>query len=569
MSTDPLARSKELNFLILDDSDDDVFVLVHTLKQAGLQFSYSHYDSLEALHSGLREQAWDIVISDHNLGSFTSSDVLDALGAYDADIPVIIVSGEIGEACAIKAMQKGARDFVMKDNLARLVPVILREYTHHELRKSQRHTEEQFHFYRHHDQLTRLLNRAEFERLIESTLESARLNRKTHTLMCLDIDQFKLINDTCGHIAGDDLLIRITQVLKAHIRNRDTLARLGGDEFGILLENCYVKEAMQTAENIRRAIQDFRFLWEEHPFEISLSIGMTEIDARSRDRQQVMSCADIACDAAKSRGRGCIMCFSPEDTEYHKRRNEMSWSPKIKQAAAENLFVLYHQPMANLQFDCGPHTEFLLRMKGEQRLIAPGEFIPAAERYNLMPTIDRWVVEHVFEFLSESGLGKKSDGTYFINLSGSTLSDAAFFDDIKRLQKKYAILPQRICFEITETAAINNLVDAVGFITEIRQRGFKFALDDFGVGLSTFTYLKTFPSDYLKIDGSFVLNMMKNPIDEGIVEACNKIAHAAGLYTIAEFVENEDILQAVKSIGVDFAQGYGIVKPAPLPTIRT
>ena len=382
--------------------------------------------------------------------------------------------------------------------------------------------------------------------------------------MLLDLDQFKLVNDTCGHIAGDELLVRTTRILKGQIRENDTLARLGGDEFGILLECCNKQMALETSYRIRKAVNEARFIWEGHPYEVSISIGLVEINDQATDHQQLLSCADIACYAAKDLGRGGVVWFTPHDEEYTKRKKEMQWAPRLRQAVEENRFVLYHQPMASLQGKPGVHSEFLLRLKGEDGLIAPGIFLPAAERYNLMPLIDRWVVRNVFEYLGRTGLGREPLGTYFINLSGSTLSDQSFFDDIKLLQKQCNVLPQRICFEITETAAIDNLVDTVEFIGEIREQGFKFALDDFGVGLSSFSYLKTIPVDYLKIDGSFVSNMLENSIDCGIVNSCNQIAHAAGLETIAEFVEHDRVKDALKAIGVDFAQGFGVCKPMPL-----
>lgn len=561
-------NSVEMQLLIVDDSEDDVFLLVHALRQGGLWFNFTHVDTQEDLQAELAQICWDIVITDHNMIGFSSQEALEIVRQHSKELPVIIVSGDIREDVAVSAMHLGAQDYIMKDNLARLVPVILREYKQFEAQKAHQEAEKNYRFLRYHDNLTNLVNRQEFESRIAHALAEVKRNRDIHVLMFLDLDQFKVVNDTCGHTAGDELLVRVTKILKSHIRDRDILARLGGDEFGILLGNCQKDEALETANRIKIAVKESRFIWEGKPFEITISIGMVEVNEHVTDHHELLSCADIACYAAKDRGRNGVVWFTPDDEEYTKRKSEMQWAPRIKQAAVENLFVLYHQPMAHLQENQGPHTEFLLRMQGEDRLIAPGEFIPAAERYNLMPVIDRWVIRNVFEYLSRSGLGAKSKGTYFINLSGSTLSDQSFFDDIKRLQEEHGIIPQRICFEITETAAIDNLVDAVEFITEIRQRGFKFALDDFGVGLSSFTYLKTIPVDYLKIDGSFVLNMLKNSIDRGIVESCNQIAHAAGLQTIAEFVENDEIRQALTEIGVDYAQGYGIVRPGPLATVR-
>ena len=558
-------QERKLNLLIIDDSVDDVFLIRHTLKKAGIKFTSTHVETAQDLKNTLATQDWDVVITDHHMNGFSSEDAIQIIRDYDKKLPVIIVSGEIAEETAISAMHSGAQDFVMKDNLARLVPVIMREFKQHESEKTYQSTEEKYRFLRYHDKLTSLVNRQEFEARISQALDDVKKSRDIHVLMFLDLDQFKLVNDTCGHTAGDELLVRITKILQMVIQDRDTLARLGGDEFGILLNHCQKDEAMNTAQRIKKAVKESRFVWEGNTFETTLSIGMVEINEHALDHQEVLSCADIACYAAKDRGRDAVVWFSPEDEEYNKRKSEMQWVPRIKQAAKENKFVLFHQPMQGLQNDNTVHEEFLVRLQEQDRLIPPFEFIPAAERYNLMPVIDRWVVKHVFEYLQKSALGQESAGVYFINLSGSTLSDQSFFDDIKLWQKEFQVKPERVCFEITETAAIDNLVDAVEFINEIRELGFKFALDDFGVGLSSFSYLKTIPVDYLKIDGSFVKNMLNNEIDRGIVEACNSIAHAAGLTTIAEFVENSQISDQLKLIGVDFAQGFGIVKPRPIP----
>lgn len=556
--------NRALRILIADDSDDDVYFLLRNLNLGGITFHHTVIDNETDLRSRLTEQPWDLVITDHNMNGFTSREVIQIVRQHDANLPVIIVSGEIGEDAAVAAMHSGAQDFIMKDNLARLVPVVLREFKQLESQRVHQQTEADYRYLRYHDELTRLVNRQEFEKQISKALDDAKSSRDTHVLMFLDLDQFKLVNDTCGHIAGDELLVKTTKVLQALIRDRDTLARLGGDEFGILLDNCNKECALETALRIKNTVRETRFIWDGKPFEVTISIGLVEINEHAIDYHELLSCADIACYAAKDRGRNSVVWFTPDDAEYHKRKAEMQWAPRIKQAAEENRFVLFEQPMLSLQANTGPHSEFLLRMRGDEGLIAPGDFIPAAERYNLMPMIDRWVVRHVFAHLQATRLGRQTEGTYFINLSGSTLSDESFFDDIRNVQQHYGILPQRICFEITETAAIDNLVDAVQFINEIRQLGFKFALDDFGVGLSSFSYLKTIPVDYLKIDGSFVLNMLDNSIDRGIVESCNQIAHAAGLITIAEFVENDRIREALARIGVDYAQGYGIARPAPL-----
>ena len=462
-------------------------------------------------------------------------------------------------------MRNGAQDYVMKDNLARLIPAIEREIKESEVRYEKHLVEQDLKHLTYHDQLTGLANREHFEHFIKTSLEQTTNNQTEHALLSLDLDQFKIINDACGHLAGDELLKQISLVLIRLAKSGDKVARMGADEFAIVLSHTSPEAALQIARNIQDSIRDLNFNWEQKTFSTSISIGVVSLSNKTTSVVNALSCADMACNAAKEKGHGGIQWFDEQDQEYLKRRGEMHWVSKIKQAIAEDQFVLHFQTMAGLQSHClGLHGEFLVRLNEPDRLVYPGEFIPAAERYKLMPKLDRWVVENAFKYLSESGLGKKDEGTYFINLSGSSLSDKAFFNDVRALLTKYKIKPQRICLEITETSAIDNFQSAVEFITEIRDEGFKFALDDFGAGMSSFSYLKKIPVDYLKIDGSFVLNLLNDPIDRGIVEACNGISHAAGLQTIAEFVENQETADALKLIGVDFAQGFGIERPGPL-----
>lgn len=553
------------NILIVDDSEDDAVLLLRELKRNGLKVQSTRVDSDSAVRSALDLGDWDLVICDHNMPGYSSAEALCTIREINNDLPVIIVSGEISEFDAVQNMRRGAQDYVMKDNLARLIPAIEREIRESEVRHAKRMVEQDLEHLAYHDHLTGLANREHFEHFIQSSIEHAVQDQSQHALMSLDLDQFKIINDSCGHIAGDELLKQISLVLLRQTKPKDKVARLGADEFGILLSHTSQDSALQIARHIQASIRDINFSWENKPFSTSVSIGIVGINHHTNSVLSVMSCADMACNAAKEKGHDGIQWFSEQDPEYLKRRTEMNWVSKIKQAIAEDQFVLHFQTMKGLQNHCmGIHGEFLVRLSENDRLVFPGEFIPAAERYKLMPKLDRWVVENAFKYLAESGLGKKDEGTFFINLSGSSLSDKSFFNDLRVLLKKYQLKPERICLEITETSAIDNFHSAVEFITEIRDEGFKFALDDFGAGMSSFSYLKTIPVDYLKIDGSFVLNLLSNPIDRGIVEACNGISHAAGLQTIAEFVENQETADALQLIGVDFAQGFGIERPGPL-----
>lgn len=343
-------KDSKLRLLVIDDSEDDVFLLVHAIEQGGINLDYTHVESEEELQQALKgDSVWDIAITDHNMIGFTSQQAIQLIRQHNKELPVIIVSGDIKEDVAVGAMHQGAQDYIMKDNLARLVPVILREYKTHQATKAHVEAEKNYRFLRYHDNLTNLVNRQEFETRISHALKEVRSSRDTHALMFLDLDQFKLINDTCGHTAGDELLVRTTKILKSHIRDRDTLARLGGDEFGILLVSCQQDMALETANRIKTAVKESRFIWEGKPFEITISIGIVEVNEHVTDHHELLSCADIACYAAKDRGRNAVVWFTPDDEEYTKRRSEMQWAPRIKQAAEEDLFVLFHQPMAHLQ----------------------------------------------------------------------------------------------------------------------------------------------------------------------------------------------------------------------------
>ncbi|MBV1920115.1 MAG: EAL domain-containing protein [Pseudomonadales bacterium] len=552
----------DLQILIIDDSDDDAFLISRTLTRGGLKANYKHVKNEAELRESLAYH-WDAVVSDHNMPALSSPEVIQIAKESDPELPVIVVSGTMAETVGIEAMKVGAQDYVMKDNLSRLIPAIQREIGASASRRARTSAEKDLHYLSYHDTLTNLLNRQEFERQLR--LHADTENTPFSVLMYLDLDQFKIINDTCGHVAGDELLKQVTKALQLHIRDTDLLARLGGDEFGILLANTSKESAIGLAKRIRDEIQELKFSWKNTLYAISISIGLVDTDEHNGATDQLLSSADIACYVAKEKGQDGIQWYSEDNEVYHQRRSEMQWVGKIRQSLKEDRFVLYFQPMKQLSSgNDGPHGEFLVRLKEDGELVPPGAFIPAAEKYNLMPLIDRWVVDNAFKHLAETGLGNKDEGTFFINLSGRTLSDPAFFNDVRALLKKHDIKPNRICLEITETAAIDNLTDAVGFISEIRDEGFKFALDDFGVGMSSFSYLKTIPVDYLKIDGSFVRNLLNDPIDHGIVEACNQVSHRAGLKTIAEFVENDQIEAALKTIGVDFGQGFSIAKPGPL-----
>ncbi|MBQ0720300.1 MAG: EAL domain-containing protein [Gammaproteobacteria bacterium] len=416
-----------------------------------------------------------------------------------------------------------------------------------------------------HDLLTGLFNRHEFERRTESLLARQRTEKGTHAICFIDLDQFKVINDTCGHVAGDALLRQLGPLLQGVVRQRDTLARVGGDEFAVLMEFCSLANAERLTRDLLKALQDYRFTWGESTFRVSASIGLAEIAEDVQDLSSLLKNADAACYMAKDSGRNRVHVYCPDDLELAQRHGEMEWVSRIYRALAEDQFCLYAQTIKRLDPAVGGrHYELLLRMRDDDgRIINPGAFLPAAERYNLIVELDRWVVGETLRQLVLHPEFMENTDCVAINLSGQTLTDAAFLEFVLTSLEKSAIKGEKICFEITETAAIANLNIAKKFIEALKSIGCKFALDDFGSGLSSFGYLKNLAVDYLKIDGMFVKEMADDPISHAMVKSINEIGQVMGIQTIAEFVENPVVEALVSKLGVNYAQGYGIEKPQP------
>ncbi|WP_339438341.1 EAL domain-containing protein [Pseudomonas sp. EA_15y_Pfl1_P104] len=418
-----------------------------------------------------------------------------------------------------------------------------------------------------HDALTGLANRREFEFRLEQVLHPAgQQDGGRHALMFLDLDQFKLVNDTCGHAVGDELLRHICALLQSDLREGDTLARLGGDEFGILLENCPAVVAEKIAESLRHTVQNLHFVWKGRPFMTTVSVGLVHLGQTPTTLETSLRAADMACYMAKEKGRNRVQVYHADDSELSLRFGEMAWVQRLHMALEENRFCLYAQEISPLgQTDAGNgHIEILLRLHDEAgRIILPDSFIPAAERYGLMTSLDRWVVENVFKIIARclQERPNRPMAVCAINLSGITIGDDEFLGFLRERFHTYNIPPSMICFEITETSAIANLGSAIRFINELKALGCQFSLDDFCAGMSSFAYLKHLPVDFLKIDGSFVKDMLDDPINRAMVEVINHIGHVMGKRTIAEFVETPQIEQALLDIGVDYAQGYLIERP--------
>lgn len=421
-----------------------------------------------------------------------------------------------------------------------------------------------------HDTVTGLFNRYEFEKRLKFALTAAPREAAAKIMCYLNLDQFKVVNDTAGHIAGDELLKQTAYIIEQNVDSKDIVARLGGDEFGILFVGKTLEEAEEKARKILDVIKEYRFLWNEKLFVIGASIGMIQINQDNTSFVDIIARADVACHLAKEQGRNRIHIAHEDDKQLEERRDEMQWLSKMTMALEQDSFLLYVQPIVSLlnKNESFKHYEVLVRMhEDDGTIIPPMAFIPVAEKYGMMKRIDKWVLENVFKICKQ--LQRKTNRLYrfSINLSGLSLNDSTLEPFIEELFKRYHIPYSAICFEVTETAAISNMSVALSFINRMRNLGCKTSLDDFGSGLSSFSYLQSIPVDYLKIDGAFVHNIDTNKINRAMVKSINEIGHVMGMKTICEFVENKKVTEILNEMGVDYAQGYYYARPERIESL--
>ena len=416
-----------------------------------------------------------------------------------------------------------------------------------------------------YDALTGLVNRGGFEFFLEAAATEVRGTSRQHCVLHLNIDQLRVVNDTASHHAGDEVIRQVVKTVGGHLRETDTMARIGGDQFGILLENCTLKHGQKIAEEVRASVKDLKISFNGREHAVSLSQGLAVITAKTPDIVSTLAGAELACSASSDKGGNRVEIYHDENSELVQRRRQMDLVEKIQKAIGDDGFVLYSQVIRPIQNPNEPdHFEILLRMTADDEIVSPALFIPAAERYHLMPAVDRWVTERALTALSEVSAAVLDSCLFAINLSGQSLGDPAFLEFLIDLVNRSPVPKHSICFEITETAAIDNLSAAQHFITTVGALGCQFSLDDFGAGLSSFAYLKSLPVDQLKIDGVFVKDLIEDDVSAAMVASIHQIGHTMGLKTIAEFVENDTILARLKEMGVDYAQGFGVGKPMPL-----
>jgi diguanylate cyclase (GGDEF)-like protein len=423
-----------------------------------------------------------------------------------------------------------------------------------------------------HDPLTGLKNRREFEARLQHALELAHATGATHAVCFMDLDRFKVVNDTCGHVAGDELLRQLGQLLQNKVRQADVVARLGGDEFAILLQNCGPSDALQVANVVLKAIAGFQFVWGQHSFNLAASIGLVVINSQFKRLAQVMSAADTACYAAKDGGRNRVVVYQEDAATMARQRTETDWIGRAKRALADNRLFLEAQPIRPLALGSRelPHYELLVRMRDDSgRAVPPGAFLPTVERCNLSVRYDRWVIAAALKWMQDNAAALNRLSRFFINLSRDSLVDPATAAYVRQAIADAGVDPRRLGFEVSEKVAIGNLSPANQLFSELRRMGCSVSLDDFGSGVSSFAYLKALGADFLKIDGMFVGNISQDKVDYAMVRSIADIGHVMGKKLIAESVETAAVLEKLGEIGVDYAQGFYVGEPRPIDEIAS
>jgi diguanylate cyclase (GGDEF)-like protein/PAS domain S-box-containing protein len=502
-------------------------------------------------------------LADQNDRKLLSDPIREAVGGetgnpHNLSRRAVLLGKTSGEERAIELAASPLRDH--NGDLVGAV-VLLHDIT--ELRGQHR----QMSYQATHDALTGLVNRREFERRLDEAAEIARRGEATHMLCYLDLDRFKIVNDTSGHLAGDAMLREVAKLLREALRDSDTIARLGGDEFGMLLVGCPLDKARQIADDVCRSIANYRFVWHDRVFNVGVSIGLIEIGREAGTVEQLLAAADSACYVAKKEGAGRVSVYSARDEALARSTGEIEWLQRLQSALKEERFTLYYQPIVSA-FGAdivGPSMEVLLRMVDENGAeIAPGEFVHAAERYRLMASVDRWVVHNTLGALSRNAFQLARDRSLAINISGQTLGDPLFLEFVVECLDQTGVSPDQVCFEISESAVISNPEHARRFVGVLHGMGCKFTIDDFGAGVASFSSLKNLPLDYLKLDGSFMRNLARDSVNQTMVTAMIKLARTLNFKIIAEQVEDSAALDAARKMGVDFVQGYVIARPARL-----
>ncbi len=561
--------------------DDDPHVLDGYVRGLRKRFHLNVASSAQlALDMAGQFGPYAIVVADMRMPGMDGLELLIRLREIAPDTVRIMLTGNADQQTAVDAVNRGqVFKFLNKpcsrETMAAALNSGLDEYAKARERRKRleqsiveaHDLSEQLSYQSKHDLLTGLLNRQAFADQLLPFIDSARDEGKTHALCYLDINSFHVINETCGHVAGDEMLRQFGQLVSSQMRDSDVLGRLFGDEFGAIFVDCSMKDAEAMVYRLREALSRFRFEWEREIFDVTLSVGVVPIDSHNCDATTLFSAAEAAKDIAKSGGLNQIHVSGPDDEELTKRLGDTRTITSVKRALEENRFQLYYQtirPIAAPNTETGDHYELLIRKLDEQgNILPPGAFLPAVEKYHLSPQLDRWVVSNAAEWLRTHPSHLDRLALCSINLSGHSLGSNEILQHIIDVFERASVAPQKICLEITETAAISQLSRVIPFIRILRERGFRFALDDFGSGFSSFAYLKNLPVDFLKIDGMFVKNMDTNDIDRAMVKAIGEIGRVMGKKTIAEYVENERILDYLREFSIDYAQGYHISTPQP------